>query len=277
MNIKELIKHAIKRTGFRVSNLEIYKEQVRVQNSFWMQYKLFHNTSPVIFDIEAHLGQTALVYSEILPKAYIYSFEPFSESFDIAVKNCQNPNIHLFNSAISNKIGNIQLNINDYSGSNSILPSNNDLRSWSWATNTKESLTVKSDTLDNFTQSNNIEHINILKLDIQGGELLALEGAKRLLQENRIDIIYTEIEFVPFYVNQPLFLDILLYLSGMNYHLYNIYNSVLETNGQLLWCDAIFYGNHFKERINNLAIVNKPLAFETNYGVPIQKIIRNEF
>ena len=56
-----------------------------------------------------------------------------------------------------------------------------------------------------------IESPDFLKLDIQGGELNALVGAKKTL--NDILGIEVEIEFLSLYTNQPLFGDVLKWLS----------------------------------------------------------------
>ena len=54
-------------------------------------------------------------------------------------------------------------------------------------------ITVKTQTLDDFCLEKKIEFIDVLKIDTEGNELNVLDGAKRLLSENRIKIIYTEI------------------------------------------------------------------------------------
>lgn len=52
---------------------------------------------------------------------------------------------------------------------------------------------VMSVTLDEFCDHHHIDRIDLLKLDIEGYEALALEGASRLLQEKRIRSIQVEI------------------------------------------------------------------------------------
>ena len=52
---------------------------------------------------------------------------------------------------------------------------------------------VQTQTLDYFCFSNNIKCIDLLKLDTEGNEFNVLKGAEKLLSENRIKVIYTEI------------------------------------------------------------------------------------
>ncbi len=54
-------------------------------------------------------------------------------------------------------------------------------------------INVQTQTLDNFCLSNKIENIDILKIDTEGNDLNVLKGAKKLLSENKINVIYTEI------------------------------------------------------------------------------------
>lgn len=58
---------------------------------------------------------------------------------------------------------------------------------------------VTSITLDSFIEENNITEIDILKLDVQGGELMVFEGAKVALNHKKIKIIYSEIWFLEGY------------------------------------------------------------------------------
>ena len=52
---------------------------------------------------------------------------------------------------------------------------------------------VQTQTLDNFCLSQKIENIDVLKIDTEGNEANVLKGAKKLLLENRIKLIYVEI------------------------------------------------------------------------------------
>jgi hypothetical protein len=53
--------------------------------------------------------------------------------------------------------------------------------------------TTRTLTLDDYCRKNNIEKIDLLKLDIEGGELRALWGARNLFAENRIDACLVEV------------------------------------------------------------------------------------
>ena len=51
-----------------------------------------------------------------------------------------------------------------------------------------------------------------IKIDIQGGELMALRNAKVRLHEALV--IQTEVEFLPMYIDQPLFSEVASFLGN---------------------------------------------------------------
>ena len=81
-------------------------------------------------------------------------------------------------------------------------------------------------------------------MDIQGGELLALKGAERLLSSSSVDLIYTEVEFVQLYEGQPEIYDLTKYLANFGFVLYGLYDLHAGKNGRLSWGDAIFLPQH---------------------------------
>ncbi len=89
--------------------------------------------------------------------------------------------------------------------------------------------------------------IDFLKLDIQGFELAALEGATALLA--RTAFIQCETEFVPVYQGQPLFSEVEFHLRAAGFGLLDLYRPAHRApvvpsgrirNEQLLWADALF-------------------------------------
>jgi FkbM family methyltransferase len=60
--------------------------------------------------------------------------------------------------------------------------------------------------------------IDFLKIDVQGAELAVLQGAERLLPT--VLVAELEVEFVPLYVNQPLFADVDGHMRARDFQLH---------------------------------------------------------
>jgi FkbM family methyltransferase len=95
--------------------------------------------------------------------------------------------------------------------------------------------------------------VDLLKVDVQGGEMMVFEGApQRLTSALVVDV---EVEFIPFYKNQPLFGEIDFFLRGRGFMLHRLlpYNLTLKpavakgeaeaTSQQTAWADAVYVRN----------------------------------
>jgi FkbM family methyltransferase len=123
-----------------------------------------------------------------------------------------------------------------------------------------ETSNVNTKRLDDIQE---IGDVDLLKIDIQGAELDAFNGAKKTLKN--IVAVHTEVEFVPLYKKQPLFseVDIKLRENGFLFHkfhglsgrafkpLVNLENEAAPLS-QLLWSDAIYLRNFM--RLDNLSV-----------------------
>lgn len=197
-----------------------------------------------IFDIGAHEGNISKRLSKEFKDATIYAFEPFPDSFD-KLSSCTitNHSIKAYPIALSSSNGNEQLFVNQFSETNSLLPSRKLNSVIDKFTSNVDSITVKTATLDSFCLNHSIEFIDFIKLDTQGSELRVLEGGKELLRTQAIAALYCEVEFVEIYENQPLFFEVFEYLKNYNYSLYKFYNFNFLETGQLAWADALFISN----------------------------------
>jgi len=122
----------------------------------------------------------------------------------------------------------------------------------------KEETEIDTITLDHFIEQNNIGEIDFIKIDVQGAELDVFQGGKKTL-ENILKIV-TEVEFIPHYIDQPLFGDVCKYLEKYNL----MFNKFLGLAGRALkpiiykdpnspsqhiWTDAVFV-YHVQKIIN---------------------------
>lgn len=216
------------------------------KNPFFDQVALMGNTvnkKLTIFDVGGHQGQTATNYLNLFPESLIYTFEPFSASFEKLTSTInKHPKIFPFKLALGNECKTTSLNINKNSATNSIFPTHPE-GEHIWGKdllNTVTSEEIKMLTLDEFAKQKSIEKINILKLDTQGSEYLVLEGAKELIKQKKIDLIYTELIVLPTYKHQLQLSEYLSLFNTLDFELYNFYNLSLTKEGKLRQVDAIF-------------------------------------
>ena len=196
--------------------------------------------SKIIFDVGANRGDTVQKYLEIFPTSSIYAFEPFPELFkSLEARFIASANVNCYSLAISNKNDFLTFYSNHNPDTNSLLkPQKIGLNSDKQVANI-DIIKVESISIDSFCSANNINKIDILKMDIQGGELQGLKGAETLLSSKNIALIYIETYFRAQYESQPLFHDISLYLAKFGYYLQDIYSPIYG-NGSIAWCDAVF-------------------------------------
>lgn len=81
-------------------------------------------------------------------------------------------------------------------------------------------ITVPSIKLSSYMKFKKIKSIDLLFMDIQGAELLALEGLEETIE--KVKIIHTEVSFLEIYEKQPLFKDIKKFLDEKDFSLYDI-------------------------------------------------------
>jgi len=197
----------------------------------------------LIFDLGAHLGETAVLYAEKFPQAAIHSFEPSPKTFlalQAALKAY--PNVRPVNIALGDAMGTRTLHMNQSSGTDSLLSSAGQCSDAAMAelTKTVVEVPVTMQTLDEYCRANDVQFIDLLKMDVQGFELHVLQGARRLLAEHAIALIYTEVSFESFYEGQPFFHEVYTRLIDQGFQLVDLYGHSRSLSQALRWCDALF-------------------------------------
>ncbi|WP_421928793.1 FkbM family methyltransferase [Neoaquamicrobium sediminum] len=87
---------------------------------------------------------------------------------------------------------------------------------------------VNSISLDDFMLGNDIEHISLLKIDVEGHEMPVLEGASSALAAEAVDVIYVEAGIDPKSNQQTYYRNIEDYLAKFNYRMFRIYEQTNE-------------------------------------------------
>ena len=109
---------------------------------------------------------------------------------------------------------------------------------------------VETVSLDRFTGDHGVTDVDFIKIYVQGAELDVFEGGIRTIGDTLA--IMSEVEFVPVYIDQPLFGDVCRFLSqqGLMFHKFTSFGgrslrpTILNQDPtfpvQLLWADGMF-------------------------------------
>lgn len=196
-----------------------------------------------IVDAGAHHGQTAAEYLEHFPGSRVIALEPEPENFAIARRALApfGDRVDLLPCALAQTDGTVSLRRTSHSGAHSLLEVG-DMRYYDAPVETLAPIEVQAVSLDSLCASHGLERLDILKMDIQGAELLALRGAGSLLARQAIGLIALEVLFQPLYREQPTFWDIAEHLRSRGYALQGIHDQRhhVVNHAVLRWADAIF-------------------------------------
>jgi len=142
----------------------------------------------------------------------IHSFECNPYTISDCFKNSGDPRIVFNNIAVSDKEGFIEFHPTctegDFGFSSEFIPEGHEK-------NVKETIKVPCITLDHYTSSRNITNIDLIVMDIEGGELKAFKGATQTLKIVK-DII-VEVSQEQRFGNGPLFDEITKFLKENNF------------------------------------------------------------
>lgn len=186
-------------------------------------YRLFKEIikpGMIVVDIGAHIGYFTRLFSRLTGKTgTVLAFEADPTNFTLLRQNTRGcMNVRAEQIALTDRVGIIDFyHYDDKSGAHSTLP--NVPLSFE-----KRKLTVASTTLDLWIEKNRIPRVDVIKMDIEGGEGAALKGMMRALKSTCVLVT----EFAPAWIeasgSTPL-----LFLQSIEKHGFEI--SAITQNG----------------------------------------------
>jgi FkbM family methyltransferase len=159
------------------------------------------------------------------PNARIFGFEP-AASIRGAYERSHpsiDRRVHIESLAVSNQEGEFVFH-DDGTASNSLA--SNSLASIE-LTHRTESYSVRTTTIDAYTLIHGIDHIDLLKIDVEGYDLHVLEGAQRMLDAQQIDLFVFEYNFA-WVLSRRYLHDAVLFFANKPYRLFRLFNGFLS-------------------------------------------------
>jgi FkbM family methyltransferase len=204
-----------------------------------------------VFDVGAHVGESVEGFKRLWPDCRIHSFEPQAAVFETLKANtAKYRGVTCNNFALGDAAGERPLHHhNRWSAASSFIPLNRSSLAIATGVHPKAQFDkfdvsakpVKVDTIDGYAAANDIPHVDIVKLDVQGFEPNVLKGAVQMLSAGRISFILTEIMFDDVYEYRPSFYDIESCIREHGYLLYDISHIYKDLGrGRTHWVDAIY-------------------------------------
>ncbi len=181
----------------------------------------------VLIDVGSHHGETISLFSKNFKVDNFFGFEPSPVNFKILRKNIEKLNhkkIKIFNHALGDVNGELQLNQSIESQSTTLLQINKDSKYF----NRKKKIlslddnqyfqnffSVKVETLNNFIINNNISNIGFLKIDTEGYDYNVIMGLGGNIQ--KVKYIYFEHHFHDMFQKKYTLSNIHNYLKKNNF------------------------------------------------------------
>jgi FkbM family methyltransferase len=129
----------------------------------------------VFVDVGANVGYYTLLASKLVGnKGYVYAIEPIPSTVvllkaNVKLNDCTN--VMVYKVAAWSYRGELTLNVPAL------------MYGWASVMQKGRSIMVKAETIDNILQ--NVESVDILKVDVEGAELQVLQGAKEVLKRTK--------------------------------------------------------------------------------------------
>jgi FkbM family methyltransferase len=192
-----------------------------------------------VVDIGANRGQFALVARNCFPEATIISFEPLpGPAAQFRAVFAGDPRVTLHQAAVGPQCGQAMIHISRRDDSSSLLPITSMQDTLFPGTAEIATETVRVAPLNEFVSEADVGPQALLKLDVQGYELMALKGCETLI--DRFAFVYVECSFVELYEGQALANEVIGYLHARPWGLQGIYNVRYSAAGRAIQADFLF-------------------------------------
>lgn len=183
-------------------------------------------TIHTVFDVGAHVGESAMTYANWFPEAAIHSFEPSSIAYsELTSGTCSLNNVRSHQIAFGNTEGTARLFIHPRGPRMNYISETPRKDAGSHDQHSEEVQICK---LDSYCERENIATIEFVKIDTEGNDFEVLLGADNMLVQQKIDIIQVECGMNPNNKHHIPLEAIKDHLERRSYFVFGIYEQFSE-------------------------------------------------
>lgn len=148
------------------------------------------NTGDICLDIGANIGWYTTLFQKLVGLAgHVHAFEPVPHLFKDLERNVKinatPDNVTLNNFALGNEEKNVKMHVfTDLPDGHSSISA--------FASSKFETFTASMQTLDEYISDHKINHVGVVKVDVEGAELLVLQGASKIFEQEKPPILEIE-------------------------------------------------------------------------------------
>jgi FkbM family methyltransferase len=200
---------------------------------------LKHRSNIMLVDVGAHEGSFTRSIDNICSVSRGILIEPQPARASELRTDFPAPRFAVVEAAICDRSGQLELEINNFDATTSILKTKRSLPELSALdVMTRTKVTCRTMTLDTVFNELRVLETDLLKLDVQGAEHLVVRGATQALA--RTSMVWTEVSFVSLYDGACLFHELHAELYALGFRLAEIESGFRGPDGELLQADALF-------------------------------------
>jgi len=213
---KELVKKALRQCGLELHKVsaECPYPRCSLLGALHMVRRLGWRPGTCV-DVGAAYGNFTIECAKVFPEAHYLLVEPLAE-YEPSLQRlaARNPRVHLARVAAAAQEGQITFHVHkDLVGSSLFREAEG-----SGVDGVER--TVPTATLDQLCQAHQVHGPYLLKLDVQGAELSALQGARVVLQQTEYVILETSL--FKFFLDGPQLHDVVAFMGAQGFVPYDV-------------------------------------------------------
>ena len=185
----------------------------------------------VILDIGANFGGWTAQSLKIFPKSKFLMVEGNEFHRQALTDVAAGGDVKFDIALVSDTVKNVTFFVGDHGSSGSTLLRETSVHEF------KEVMATAYD-LNTIIKRNNFPPAQLLKIDIQGAELLALKGASEIMPS--VEVILLEVALLNYNIGQPSFYHLYRKLHRENFEIYSFQGVSVQDDGTVLQADTFF-------------------------------------